>query len=727
MCRKELWASLLAIVSLICVWGGARIARQVKPANAHIAATIAGAFPLNGAYPGEPLRCSAALRTWGSWAGSDTSQGTLIVGPFAAPTTLKLAVSGYPQHPGNSLYIERIDTRERVAITSMDVRERWQIINVDLPESWHGHEIHLVAIDHSSDVGGWLGVSEPIRSGFRFENAVLFEALAAWAFTGALLALIFAAALDTVTRYNLAVGYWTPLVSCGVVAIAAYGVFWAYFFGPYLGRAVSALIFASAAAIIIGRRNTKWVPGSESIRLTTALLVIGAFYVCLLHLFPTTLGEYDLARNRFRPDLPGDNGLPDLFATQLYRGQSLREVSSAGWLMSDRPPLEVGWELLTWWPMQVLGLDSQVTSNASGMWLQLSWVLAVYGLFRMLGISERRAIAWISVLAVSGFFVQNTTFIWPKLSGGAFACGALGLWAFPNRTTQRPTRFMIGGALAGLAWISHGGVAFSFIALAPWIAWRAWRGGGRNWSMALLAFLVFAVPWFAFQKLYNPPGDRLLKMHLAGRPEVDPRPFSLVIREAYAAKSMSDLVAARISQLRTQVSGDFKSIFQFTFTDAASRRDHEFFIVGRALTWWIVGLAALPIVVVRRELRLRLLANARAHTLLAAWTIGTSIVWCLLMFQPYSTVVHQGSYATMLTAFVLLSAWIDLTTPWLIWVIGALQTASFVTTWACSNGEVHGEPRGWPFVALTAAGLGALFFCSIANRRSNENALASAT
>ena len=53
-------------------------------------------------------------------------------------------------------------------------------------------------------------------------------------------------------------------------------------------------------------------------------------------------------------------------------------------------------------------------------------------------------------------------------------------------------------------------------------------------------------------------------------------------------------------------------------------------------------------------------ADKGAHAGLFAWTATTVPVWCLLMFEGNQTVIHQGSYAMMLGAFTLLSAWFQL-------------------------------------------------------------------
>ena len=92
--------------------------------------------------------------------------------------------------------------------------------------------------------------------------------------------------------------------------------------------------------------------------------------------------------------------------------------------------------------------------------------------------------------------------------------------------------------------------------------------------------------------------------------------------------------------------------------------------------------------------------------LLAAVAIGV-IVWVLVMFLPYSTVIHQGSYATMLLLFSLLAAW--LARSKFLLPVFILQLLVFSVFWvfgifAINNFSLH---RGLPtFLAslLLAAG-----------------------
>lgn len=339
--------------------------------------------------------------------------------------------------------------------------------------------------------------------------------------------------------------------------------------------------------------------------------------------------------------------------------------------------------------------------------MQLLWVAAAYGLLRTLGLVRARAGAWVAVMALSGFFLQNSVFTWPKLAAAAFACAAFALWLRPTDEAAPRARLLCGAGLAALAWLAHCGVAFSLLAVAPWILWRARRRAARDWALAAAVFALLALPWFAYQKYSDPPGNRLAKMHLAGQAEIDSRGTWQTIEEAYLRQPWRETAAAKLANFKLLVVGDWRELFDPSAANAAARRGDEFYHIARALTWWLFGLAALPLLALRRNARARFLPHAHFHFSIAAWTALTVVIWCLLMFGGGQTVIHQGSYAVMLALFALLAAWLDCAGRGWIVVIAALQAMTLVTTWARANSAVDGRVS-ITAVALTLVGAVAL-------------------
>jgi hypothetical protein len=711
--------------------------RRITPAHPEVSAAAEGSFQRDGQYPGATFANAVGVRAWGSWSGSDENVGTLALGPFSAPRILRFAVGGYPNSPGNTLRVERVDTSDRRVIEPGPVGERWRVVDFELPSDWLNHPVRIVATDDSKILGGWLSITEPIRGGRGDGNNALIEALAVWIINGLLLGVIFCAALRTVlTRSSLA-PHWIPLGAAAIVATCGYVAFWAYFANALLGVVVSWTILAVGligtvwpdanptsakwgprfAFGLLGRGGPRTkpdenlrphlpaplVPAAIRCEVTTVLMLlvaVGAFHLSVLHLFPSSHDFYTLAANRFRDALPVDNVLPHTAAERLFASESLKNPADE-WLASDRPPLQSGWQLLTWPVSKLLNLDRRTASGTSAVWLQLLWIAAAYGLLRTFAVSRARAAGWIAAFALCGFFLQNTTFTWPKLSAGAFACGAFGLLFLQAPDSNPRSNGRWAALFAGLAWLSHGGVAFSFLPLLPVLAWRAVRGEWRPWLPGAAIFMALVLPWLAFQKLYDPPANRLLKWHLAGHTEKDTRGTWDAMRESYAKLGWREAWSNKISNFHGQVFGDWRLLADVSATTVVQRRHEEFFHPGRALTWWPI-LALLAITLTRR----RILTPAHELIVFTGWLLLTIIVWCLLMFGAYTASIHQGSYAVMIGLFVLFSVLMERAGGGWLAATTVLQSITFATTWAVASQSIHGPATGLPFVIATGAVLG---------------------
>ncbi len=736
-------STLLFAIALGAVLHVARvIVLRISPVHATLVARSEGRFTEGGGWhPGEPLVSEKSVRAWGSWCDSDAHTGSLTLGPFPAPARLRFAVSGYPLRDGNEIVLQLAAPGARHPVSfATDIGERWRIIDVSVPAAWVGQPLLLVATDRAQGVGGWLAVTEPLRGGRGEDYGGLLDTFSAWAINGLLLGLLGHAAVGWLARRFWLAPAWLALAAGGLVAIGGYLVFWIYFASALAGKGVSAALLIGAVAYAWRTSPLPDVARREVLVVARAMLALGALHLALLQLYPSARAFDDLAANRYRENLPGDNTLPHNLARALVEGDDPKRANGE-WQSSDRPPLQTGWLLLTWPATAALGIESRTASGTAATWFQLLWVAAVYGLLRSLTLNPARAIAWTVVIGLSGFCVQNTVFTWPKLAAGAFACGAFGLWLLPAAGPHRRATILIGAALAALGWLAHGGVAFSYLALVPFLVWRfladrvaeplpapserevypptaapkATRAvplrtippiqalPWRDWLLALGVFLLLALPWTAYQKFYDPPGNQLLKLHLAGHDGPDPRGTWQTIRDAYRPLSWSEIMERRRANIALQVGGGWVTLFDFSAAGASARREAEFFRPARALTWWVLGLAALPMLLLHRARRSTLRAQASAHATLAAWPLLTTLIWCGLMFSAGNAVIHQGSYAVMLSSFVLLSLWLELASRWTIVVVAGLQIATLATTYSVPNAIVQGPPLGLPLVLLIAA------------------------
>jgi hypothetical protein len=722
--RLKRWHLLAALTGCALLYAAGLDPKRAVPAVAGLAVQVEGAFTPDGEYPVEPYPPGAAVRRWGSWSGSDANQGRLTIGPFRAPAVLRVDVSGYPSLPGNELHVEHLPTGARFNLDITNPGERWQPAVYAMPREWHGDPVALVAADGSTSWGGWLAVTEPIHATRRDLAASLAKALAAWSINGLLLgALWFAAArslLPVFGRNPELAPQWLPLIAAAAVAAAGYAVFWAYFAHPIFGKMVSAGLVIAAGAVTWRAARTRETFPPELLAVGQLALVVGTLYLAVLHLFPAPMDLHALAANRFRP-MPGDNTLSHVIAGRLYEGANLK-TPLGDWLASDRPPLQSGWQLLTWPVLAALKIDAMRASGTAALWLQLTWIAAAHGLLRTLGLGPRRSAGWVAALALSGFFLLNTTFTWPKLAAAAFTCGAFALWVLGDRedagtkgqkdqgttagTANEPRSLSFGplvpssfglfvpatgAVLAALAWLTHGGVAFSFLVLAPWLAWRWVRvpGAWRRWMLAAAVFSVLVAPWIVYQKVYDPPGNRLLKWHLAGQIPIDERGTWETLRANYGALGWNEILASRRENFAMQLRGTWRLLFSGEAASAQARRNEEFLYTGRALTWWLPGVLLAPLAMAWLARRRDSLERWRTGAL-GLWAAVTIAVWCTLMFIRGDAFVHQGSYAAMIALFVIASASFEQVSRYTLAAVTLPQAATFLFTWTPPTAALAG-------------------------------------
>jgi hypothetical protein len=266
---------------------------------------------------------------------------------------------------------------------------------------------------------------------------------------------------------------------------------------------------------------------------------------------------------------------------------------------------------------------------------------------------------------------------------------------------------------AALAYLAHGAAGFTVLLLAffsvPWqsISRRDWRRVVRGVFRGLLAGLVFLailLPWLWYQNYYDPPGNQLLKMHLAGAGP-DNRPFLETLSRAYRNTNVPTLLNNRWENLRVlfvQDTGVFYGAPQI------SARDYQLSRLGWRgfCNWWRLGefhtlLIALGLlnlglpVFVFRVVTHRPDADrgfAVAATQLLPFALANILLWAVLLFGPATTVLHHGRYAAFLLLFAgLAGSLASLRRLWMLLVIG-IQVAWFAMIWIIES-LVNAEGR----------------------------------
>ena len=85
-----------------------------------------------------------------------------------------------------------------------------------------------------------------------------------------------------------------------------------------------------------------------------------------------------------------------------------------------------------------------------------------------------------------------------------------------------------------MAWLSHGGVSISIIPILLIVLTRPKFYKTRCLIISTTVVATLCLPWTAYQKLYDPPGDRLLKWHIGGQPNAIEKSLTRTIHESYS-------------------------------------------------------------------------------------------------------------------------------------------------------------------------------------------------
>jgi 4-amino-4-deoxy-L-arabinose transferase-like glycosyltransferase len=292
-------------------------------------------------------------------------------------------------------------------------------------------------------------------------------------------------------------------------------------------------------------------------------------------------------------------------------------------------------------------------------------------------------------------------------------------------TRRSYSKAVLGGSLLAFALLAHGSTAFSILGLALLVFFfrsrLIWSKG--IWVSLLSCFFLY-LPWTLYQKFYDPPGDRLLKWHLAGVTRATPVPFGKTLAKAYSELSVEQIIDYKVRNLDTVINGQaaYWSGVETMLThlgthdakDAAlleqtaeGLRALCFFQTAPCLGLLMWGPVAL-LAGTKQRLRSR---EWKAAAVLYLYVGFTVVAWCILSFGPGTTIIHQGSYTLMLLAFTAstLSFWV--VSPLLATVIALLQIALNVLFYGIFMRE---PPAGGTISQQSLhGGMFALFCCSV--------------
>ena len=487
------------------------------------------------------------------------------------------------------------------------------------------------------------------------------------------------------------------LVIAVITTTAALGYvsFWIFFASRLAGKIFTFSIYGLALLSTIHSFLQRG-RGRQVVRQIAApflfVLLAGILDVSLFYLFGDPHHyEAGLANARFfEEDQPGDNIIPLLFAGRIYAHEPVRPFCCGDWLSSDRPPLQAGLFLLER-PLRIvsIGYHYQLLATA----LQCFWVCGVWCLLTVLGAPDSRIRQVLVLLICSGFFFYNSVYTWPKLLAAAFLLFLAGILLDVIRLNCPATRFQIilAATCLGLALMAHPGGIFSLPALGLVLLRYRRLFSASDAGLALLIVLAFVLPWSAYQKLVDPPGNRLLKMHLAGEPAVDSRSTWQAITDAYRRHGWRELMQFKLSNVK-ELFGD-KPLDAFGLN---SFRFHQGVYLQRgtivnsrvAQREWIwndlgflnVGwIAAIWLLLQRRK-------KSPSPVPYSGWLLAAAIfnlmVWSAVMFGPSATLARHSSYADLILLSIGLCGYLLRLPPVVVFAVFILEIWNLLVVWA---------------------------------------------
>jgi hypothetical protein len=447
--------------------------------------------------------------------------------------------------------------------------------------------------------------------------------------------------------------------SFGVVIASASAVglitFWAWFVNPDLGVGTSIAFVVAAALTVALFGPTSARPYAVLAWPFATAIAVELIFLGLAYVQGGLAGQPDAATQTIavRFWVAPDNKIPYIVANLLAAHAPLGGYLFGGWQASDRPPLQSGLALLEYPLFGNRDLGYQVLATG----LQLLWIPALWVLLRAIGFSDRRVVVPVLATAFTGAVFVNSIYTWPKMLSGALILAALAVAVSRDRRDQRFGSITIATSAAVLAFLSHGGAAYTLLGLLPLLAVlvlrrRAWLEAG----LAAVAALVIYLPWFAFQRLIDPPGDRLLYWQLAGLTGISDlkTPFLTALVNQYRAAGLMGTLVDKAGNVAALVARP-----DLWATSAANPAwTHDLLGLGRIAQLTDLLCAAGPLV-----LGALVIFGSRHRAALAPlrpvlWFALLSIIsWVVIQFgsRESASIITQGPYAILVLVIGLLA------------------------------------------------------------------------
>lgn len=659
---------LLAAVLLFGAQGMAAVNQPVEPRVT--LETNEGFCPNGATIPLVPSADDAPqLNTWGSFCSLGRKKPAMArTSAFSAPQYLRIYLIGYNSP---TLALQRVSDGARYILQPyIQEDRRWVSFDYRLPADWQGKQVRLVA-EGNAEQTPWRGFSEPISGSGQVHlgDAVSLLALTSLHFS----AIMICALLPTV------VAVWRGLrdtIQAGLITLAGaaapgYCMFWLNLYSSRWGHYGAVLIIiGSLAGLLVSIRKLDSAGLAVLRPLVCPLLLVGVAALLVVSsgfLYGGLSESLSVPRVRFSHLLPNDNLIP-LKLAEGDRKEHMPVPLDGDWLSSDRPPLQAG-IVLAQFPLfrQPRELGYTIVSVLA----QSLWIFALWLLLAAFKLNPRVIGLALAACLFSGFVFLNSFYVWPKLLAAAYVLGFFAAFVTSKPVCLSWLEFcIVPGALLSFSLLAHGGSMFGLITIIPLVLFfrRPWPVK-RLLASAALAFVLY-LPWVLYQKLYDPPGNRLLKWHLAGVVPVDKRDFLETIEASYSKLTFGQIVAYKKQNFEQVFGGGWRNMGEIALFLKKVISPHALSTAAANASWlrieWFLSFScSLGLFIFAPY---ALLAGIAKRFRSAEWRVACMLwglvfvslaIWCVLMFGPGATSIHQGAYSTVLLAIAgsVLSLW----------------------------------------------------------------------
>jgi len=507
--------------------------------------------------------------------------------------------------------------------------------------------------------------------------------------------LLFAAtgygAADSLRRACRLPGFYTWPFLWLINAVAGYAVFFAFVRGPVVGVVASGVVMggllAWTAAGWKGWRNPR--RRRVGIAVGATILLAGILYFADLWGAANTTRFVQLPEGRYlEHKLPGDNVIPYWVAHYVLDqswGEELFDADNLqGWLISDRPPLQAGVYLFYFGVIKLMGMPTSTGYQLVGMILQLIWIPGFWLLAKRF-VPGRIARRLLFLMLGMGMVVVNMAYIWPKMVCAGFVLFGIALVMSGSR--RKALRLILGAVAFALGLLSHGGALFTAPAFGLAFVRQWWRKLPTGMALGMATAVVMLGPWMAFQKIVAPPGNNLLKWHLAGQFYPADNSLRDALVEGYGKITLEEALDNRWQNLVMLI-----GVHETHRPDFSS--SHKAFASMKRMQWFLVlpsaGFLWLGILgyLMRRPSREPPRPGVGKLWELPIWVAASFAFWILLVYEGGEVFMHHGSYATMLLLYLWLGIGAALGGVRLFAVVTLLQAVVFLAFWWWPYGTI---------------------------------------